>query len=534
MKSLYTFLFVFLLLNSIAFPQTSSHQSRRTEIASSDSLPVIYIPGIMGSPLYDDFFNDDKLVDFEKAWIGPQFLSTRLAENGIDPLFPEYNIKVAPIRNDTSNTLRDEFEEEPLDLFKGFFDNLEANGYILDDFDDDFSEGENLFCFSYDWRKDNAYNAELLSEFIDSVLNWTGANHVNLVGHSMGGIVAKTFIKMFDNSRVEKLVFIGTPHLGAPEVLTVMLNGKLFEWLNNFATNFFFRELGRNLPSCYQLIPTRSYFDLSLHNGFSNGVEVYSECFQLLNGNYLTYDELIQYLRNYESPIGEDLNDALLDDSEIFKETIDTVDFGDVQVFNIVGYNNWTIGKNRETLDPIFNWIVIKDERNLNGDYTVPLRSAELINGRVFEHTYYVPDTIHSGVPSSLETLEILLGVFNDPPVTYFPQYADPPKSYRNIDTTTGAELSDLEIANSFYLSQNYPNPFNPSTKIKYHIPEYGHVKLKIFDVLGNEVRSVVNDEKPAGEYEIVFNSELLPSGIYFYQLEAENFVQTRKMILLK
>jgi hypothetical protein len=218
------------------------------------------------------------------------------------------------------------------------------------------------------------------------------------------------------------------------------------------------------------------------------------------------------------------------------------VDFGDVQVFNIVGHNNWTIGKNKETLDPIFNWIVIEDERNLNGDYTVPLRSAELINGRIFENTYYVPDTIHSGIPSSPETLEILLGVFSDPPITNFPQYSNPPASYKNIDTTTGVEQYNSEIVNSFYLSQNYPNPFNPSTTIKYQLPVAGIVTLKLFGVLGNEVATLVNEEKSAGVYEITFFAGNLPSGIYFYQLRAvdpstgsgQSFVETKKMILIK
>jgi pimeloyl-ACP methyl ester carboxylesterase len=528
MKSLHTSLLIVLLCNSIGFPQASLNLSGRNETSTPDSIPVIYIPGIMGSPLYDDLFNDDKLVDAEKAWIGPLFLSTELAENGIDPLLPHFNIKVAPIRNDTANTLRDELNNHPLDLFKGFFDNMEANGYILDDSDDDFSEGENLFCFPYDWRKSNTYNGELLSYFIDSVMNWTGAAGVNLVGHSMGGIVSKECIRLFDKSRINKMVFIGTPHLGAPEVLTVMLNGKLFEWLNNFASNFFFRKLGRNLPSCYQLIPTRSYFDLSLDNGISTGVEVYSECFQLLDGSYLTYDELIEYLRNYESPIGEDLNDALLDSSEIFKENIDTVDFGDVQVFNIVGHDYLTIGKNKETLDPIFNWIVIEDERNLNGDFTVPLRSAELINGEIFENTYYVSDTIHSGIPSSPHTLEILLGVFSDPPITYFPQYSNPPYSYITD------VIDDFDIINSFHLSQNYPNPFNPITTIRYQLPVSGIVTLKLYDVLGNEIATLVNEEKSVGIYQITFYGGNLPSGAYFYQLRTEGFVETKKMLLLK
>jgi pimeloyl-ACP methyl ester carboxylesterase len=458
-------------------------------------------------------------------------LSTELAENGIDPFLPHFNIKVAPIRNDAANTLRGELNKHPLDLFKGFFDNMEANGYVLDDSDNDFSEGENLFCFSYDWRKDNAYNAELLSEFIDSVISWTGSEKINLVGHSMGGIVAKTFIRLFDKSKIEKLVFIGTPHLGAPEVLTVMLNGKLFEWLNNFASNYFFRKLGRNLPSCYQLIPASSYFNLDLKNDVSAGVEIYSECFQLPDGSYANYDELIEYLRNYKSSFGEDLNDALLDSSELFKESIDTVDFGEIEVFNIVGYNQLTIGKNRvEIGPPPLNLISIVDERNINGDYTVPVRSAELINNKVYEHTYYVPDVIHSGLPSSQPTLEILLGVFSDPPITNFPQYSDPPPSYATVTDVK----NDYEIPNSFYLSQNFPNPFNPFTRIQYAIGSGQFVSLKVYDILGNEIATLVNKEKSAGSYLVEWNATGLPSGVYFYQFKTEWFIETKKMVLIK
>jgi len=96
-------------------------------------------------------------------------------------------------------------------------------------------------------------------------------------------------------------------------------------------------------------------------------------------------------------------------------------------------------------------------------------------------------------------------------------------------------------------LFQNYPNPFNPSTKIKFTVPliETGHaqsVQLKVYDVLGNEVATLVNEEKPAGSYEVEFNGTALPSGIYFYQLKAGNpstssgqsFVETKKMILMK
>jgi len=91
-----------------------------------------------------------------------------------------------------------------------------------------------------------------------------------------------------------------------------------------------------------------------------------------------------------------------------------------------------------------------------------------------------------------------------------------------------------------FGLEQNYPNPFNPSTKIKFTIPFTPHraegffVSLKVYDVLGNEIETLVSEEKPAGSYEIDFSGSDLTSGIYFYQLKYGEFVESKKMILLK
>jgi len=87
---------------------------------------------------------------------------------------------------------------------------------------------------------------------------------------------------------------------------------------------------------------------------------------------------------------------------------------------------------------------------------------------------------------------------------------------------------------NGFVLEQNYPNPFNPSTKIKFAIASKQYVTLKVYDVLGNEIAVLVNNEKPAGSYEIEFNATNLSAGVYYYTLSANNFVQTKKMMLLK
>jgi len=115
----------------------------------------------------------------------------------------------------------------------------------------------------------------------------------------------------------------------------------------------------------------------------------------------------------------------------------------------------------------------------------------------------------------------------------------------KQIDFLGSFEYSDIvevEIAPSvFSLSQNYPNPFNPGTVIKFQISKESFITLKVYDVLGKEVAALVNEEKPAGSYEVEFDASKLVSGIYFYKLQAlptgrqaGSFVETKKMVLLK
>ena len=115
-------------------------------------------------------------------------------------------------------------------------------------------------------------------------------------------------------------------------------------------------------------------------------------------------------------------------------------------------------------------------------------------------------------------------------------------------DDVTGSELWILPLPDSgftqvkteifnpsyYILHQNYPNPFNPITTIKYEVPELSYVAIKVYDVLGKEMASLVKEEKPAGSYEVEFDASGLPSGVYFYKLQAGNFVETKKMVLMK
>jgi hypothetical protein len=98
-----------------------------------------------------------------------------------------------------------------------------------------------------------------------------------------------------------------------------------------------------------------------------------------------------------------------------------------------------------------------------------------------------------------------------------------------SIDSET-----EIDIPKVFTLDQNYPNPFNPTTSIQYQVSRISQVSLKVYDVLGNEVATLVDEYKPAGRYEVEFNAAELTSGIYFYKLKAGDFNQTKKMLLLK
>ena len=119
----------------------------------------------------------------------------------------------------------------------------------------------------------------------------------------------------------------------------------------------------------------------------------------------------------------------------------------------------------------------------------------------------------------------------------------------RSIDDTLGISIIDgfgdsttvgisdsgtKSIPTSFVLDQNYPNPFNPSTKIKFTVPTIEHVSLVVYNSLGQEVKTLVSEEKDIGNYEVSFNASNLPSGIYFYKLQAGGFVESKKMILMK
>jgi hypothetical protein len=107
------------------------------------------------------------------------------------------------------------------------------------------------------------------------------------------------------------------------------------------------------------------------------------------------------------------------------------------------------------------------------------------------------------------------------------------------LKTTTGGNLIGITpisslVPKNYSLFQNYPNPFNPVTTIKFDIPKESYVKVSVFDILGNEVQTLINENLKAGEYKVTWDASKYSSGIYFYKLQSGDFTQTRKMLLVK
>ena len=136
--------------------------------------------------------------------------------------------------------------------------------------------------------------------------------------------------------------------------------------------------------------------------------------------------------------------------------------------------------------------------------------------------------SVHVNETNSIATayLQVQIGTFRNPGI----------RETKDFTATTdpSVDVEDEINVNSYELVQNYPNPFNPSTQINYKVSEGGFVNLKVYNILGVKVATLVNEYKPAGNYQVSFGGDDLSSGVYIYNLSVNDFANTRKMILEK
>jgi hypothetical protein len=191
------------------------------------------------------------------------------------------------------------------------------------------------------------------------------------------------------------------------------------------------------------------------------------------------------------------------------------------------------VGIGNRAVWPAYYTIAVTNNMNCPTTYfvstdTANVRSARKSDGSLpevtFMHLTATSPLINAGTVDSLTTA---VGLVYTPPKPDLGCF-----EYGSVEAINNKNTSS--VPQTFSLSQNYPNPFNPTTVISYQLPENTFVTLKVYDVLGKEVATLINDEMTAGQHSLQFNAINLPSGIYFYMLKAGNYTDTKKMILMK
>jgi pimeloyl-ACP methyl ester carboxylesterase len=320
--------------------------------------PVILIPGILGTEL--------KIGD-EVLWLN---LLKMIFDRGDD--FMEM-LELSGEGRSINDILISDVLREPVagfDYFKGLVEEFINQGYIEDEY---------LFVFPYDWRLDNRMNADLLSEKILDVLSQTGANKVDIVAHSMGGLITKQYILDEGDEKIDTVVFVGTPHTGSPNAAkTLMFGDNLgIQYIFSFLSEERIREMSQNMKSIYQLLPSKKYLE-------DNGSYMYD----------LTQRQSFDYLETNQFLADWGVNQNHLMDAESFHtEELDSFNGENLDIFTINGCTQ-----------PTLSIIIRRGDNQYDiqlgaGDGTVPLVSAEAIvtndNNR-----FYANNAEHSRMPS--------------------------------------------------------------------------------------------------------------------------------------
>lgn len=339
--------------------------------------PVLIVPGIMGTEMK----NGNELL-----WPDILRMSYKIGDAFMDPL--AFNSNLTPINSSVVIGKVVENPDKLADYTEGLKNEFKNQGYI---------EGQTLFTFPYDWRygvsgkySNGTTNVDLLKNKITSILAQTGASKVDVVAHSMGGLLTKKYIMEYPVlHKIDKAVFVGVPNLGAPEAVKTLVQGSDMDI--PFLSEAEVKKISQNMPGAYDLLPSQTYYNTngSFIKTISNGVIEKS----------LNYQESKSYMLD-----AYNLNQTAFTQAE----TLHTSDFDNfdlkntnVNVFNIVGCKNSTMTQFavKETSPFTTSLVTFDFSETGNGDNTVPIESASSINASD-NNTYYALKTKHSSLLS--------------------------------------------------------------------------------------------------------------------------------------
>ena len=440
--------------------------------------PVIFIPGIGGSELktsQDIIWSADNghggtfshaYPANEKIWVNEDEAKLPFSDDYFDIL----RLKEDGVTPEASLSLTGDLTSFGYPEIDSFFEGL---GY---------TKGTNFFVFPYDWRLDVRSNKDSLDALVEEVKTKSGKDKVDIVSHSMGGLVARYYIS--DSSKaakVNKLISLGAPHLGSVEALKTLMYGlplgkPIFKIFNIGIAASETKDVFRNLPSASQLLPSSKYLDF-YNNSDKNSPYPFDDERDIDNNQVrgiLNFDQIKTLLTNLAH------NMTVFSFGEQFHNAIDPVlnQSNGVKIYLITGSGQPTLGQIRETwwvTWPI-NLISKAEEIFINGDETVPLYSASLkkdsqdLSGA--EKIYYVEQT-HSDLVSktgaAMQAVKEILNESNSLPVEVKDQKISLEGQHISVDNNVNLDIYDSTgkhtgLNSDEEVEVNIPNTFYSST----------------------------------------------------------------------
>jgi len=403
---------------------------------------------------------------------------------------------------------------------------------------------------------------------IKHVLAKTGADKVILVGHSMGGLASREYLQNSFNwqsdgqHHVAKLLTIGTPHGGSnawtfggilgQDGYSEAVRDLRWSYSNGYAGVYLFGGNENNLNSI-------GFYNIDVNcNGFSgdsivglNKKALYTDLAYscVIGTGGLSGDGVVDAsranLNNYYSISADTfLVDAI--HNELTKQIPTDLEGLDEPTYYNQAYRVGTdslyfglittqSGANSFTDD--FDDYFINVSANSSLNIKVNNISVPQLSVAIFDSSYTRVFIKSSNTLSQIDT-SVLLNSGK-----YYLEVEAQPTSYSwmfpysfilHSTPVTGVESNPPTVVEGFRLLQNFPNPFNPSTNISFHIPSKSYVSLQIFDILGREVTKLVSAEMEAGDHSVIWNASAMSTGTYFYRLQTGDFVETKKLVLIK
>ena len=356
--------------------------------------PVILIPGITGSYLIRDYGDKSEIwPDVTKMFLSikDEYLNDLVLNSD-----GKENIEYPVIPGDIIRGI------STVHVFDGLISELENNGGYI--------EGKDLFVFPYDWRKSTKENSILLKDKIDQIISSTGFDKVDIIAHSMGGLLAKKYIADNGESKIDQLIFLGTPQLGAPKAFKVLMYGDDMSYrlfyilgLNQLRAKY----ISQNMPSVYELLPSLKYVDL--------------------NGNYainaINEDSPINldYTGTKNFLTDEGRNSLMFPFAEELHDSVDYLNLSSIKSYNFAGCGESTIGKikvkqEKSWIGKIFGNKEDYEIGYTDGDETVPLISSSQTIG---SEIYYVKGISHGLLPSASGVKENILAVLKNEGIVF-------------------------------------------------------------------------------------------------------------------